>query len=86
MKIKRSPWIICQQEGGLKPLNRWLAEKKFTWLSFWREKEEAGWSKNYQEMNLFLSTPDKVSFIVVPLHHSVSSCDCCFREEKKFKK
>lgn len=29
MKIKRSPWIICQQEGGLKPLNRWLAEKNF---------------------------------------------------------
>lgn len=29
MKIKRSPWIICQQEGGLKPLNRWIAEKNY---------------------------------------------------------
>lgn len=39
LKIKRNPWIIYNQEKGLKPLNRRLAEKKYSGLCLSRTKK-----------------------------------------------
>lgn len=52
-------------------------------LSFHKEKEEADWSENYQQKILFYSTPDKISFDVVPLYHPISTCDPFFSKAEK---
>lgn len=83
MKIKRSTWIICQQEVGLQPFNRWLAERNVPGSVFLEGKRGGRLEWKLPGDEPLLPTHDQVSFCVVHLHHAVSSCDCCFQVGRK---
>lgn len=80
MKIKRNPWIIYNQEGGLKPLNRRLAEINVHGSVFLEGKRGGRLEQKLPGNELLLAHPNRFSFHIGPLHHSISSSGCCFQE------